>query len=380
MIPYGRHTISQDDIDAVVEVLQSDWLTTGPAVQQFEEIVADYCGVQHGVAVCNGTAALHCAMYALGVGEGDEVIVPPITFAATANAVCYMGATPVFADVCVDSLLIDPLKVEACVTPKTKAIIAVDYTGQPCDWDGLKAIAKKHNLKLVADSCHAIGGEYKDRKVGQCADMSVFSFHPVKHVATGEGGMIVTDSDDYAQKMRVFRSHGITADFRQRAEAGSWEYDMVELGFNYRLTDMQCALGISQMKKLDDSIARRLEIAKVYDAAFAEHPLITSLKSSADVKNAYHLYVVKVGRTAEDRKAIFGGMREKEIGVNVHYRPVHLMPYYRETFGHGDGLCPVAEEAYIHLLSIPMYPALTDEEQEYVINALKECVESVCGQ
>ena len=221
-IPYGRQTIDDEDIEAVVSVLKSDWLTTGPAVDRFEADVCAFTGAKDGVAVCNGTAALHAAMFALGIGPGDEVIVPPITFAATANCVLYQGGRPVFVDVEEDTLLIDPNKIEEAITPRTKAIIGVDYAGQPCDWDALRAIADTHNLALVADACHSLGAEYKGRKVGTLADISCFSFHPVKNMTTGEGGMCVTNNEEYAQRMRIFRNHGITTTASQREKSGAW--------------------------------------------------------------------------------------------------------------------------------------------------------------
>lgn len=368
-IPYGRQAVDESDIDAVVDVLRSDFLTTGPKVGEFEEVVAGYCGVRYGVAVSSGTAALHCCMYALEIGEGDEVIVPPITFAATSNSVLYQGGTPVFADVDSQTLLVDPASVESKITPKTKAIIAVDYAGQPCDWDELRAIADRHGLKLVADACHAIGAEYAGRKVGKLADMTVFSFHPVKHVATGEGGMVVTDDNQLADRARLFRGHGISSDFRSREESGAWFYEMVDLGFNYRLTDIQSALGISQMNKLDASLARRREIAASYDKAFADTP-VSPLELANDRSHAYHLYVVKVPQ----RDRVFSALREQGIGVNVHYIPVHLHPYYMQNLGTGEGLCPVAEAAYAEIISLPMFPALTDEEVAIVIDKVLEAV------
>lgn len=371
-IPYGRQNITDDDIAAVVATLRSDWLTTGPKVGEFEQSVCAFTGARHGIAVCNGTAALHAAMYALGIGEGDEVIVPPITFVATANSVLYMGGTPVFADVDPQTLLINPEAVRALITPKTKAIVGVDYAGQPCDWDALRTLADEFGLALVADACHAIGGTYNGRKVGTLADMTVFSFHPVKHVATGEGGMIMTDSDDYAKRLRVFRSHGITTDHRQREAAGSWAYDMVELGYNYRITDIQCALGISQMTRLPQSLARRRAIAARYDAAFAGTG-IRPVTQRAGTENAYHLYAVLLPASV-DRTAAYSHMRTEQIGVNVHYIPVHLHPYYRNELGTAEGLCPVAEEAYSHLLSLPMYPELTDADIKRVVRTLLDAI------
>jgi UDP-4-amino-4,6-dideoxy-N-acetyl-beta-L-altrosamine transaminase len=355
-LPYGRQIIGEDDIAAVIEVLRSDWLTTGPAVERFEQDVCAYTGAAHGVAVSSGTAALHAAMFALGIGAGDEVIVPPMTFAATANCILYQGGAPVFVDVEPETLLIDPAAVEAAVTSRTKAIIGVDYAGQPCDWDALRAVADKHGLALVADACHALGGEYKGRKVGTLADISVFSFHPVKHITTGEGGMCITGDAALAQKMRVFRNHGITTTASQREKAGGWFYEMTGLGFNYRITDIQCALGSSQMKKLSDWIGKRNELARAYDTAFAGTDVVP-LVVRGDSLHAYHLYVVRL----PNRDAAFKRLREKGIGANVHYIPVHIHPYYREKLGMREGMFPVAEKAYSAILTLPLWPEMNFE-------------------
>lgn len=373
-IAYGRQWIDEDDIRAVVEVLRSDWLTTGPQVEAFEREFADFVWAREAVAVSSGTAALQAAVYVAGIGSGDEVILPPLTFVATVNAVVYQGGTPVFADVDPDTLLINPAQVEAKVTPRTKAIIAVDYAGQPCDYDALRAIADRHGLILIADACHALGGEYKGKKVGLLADLTVFSFHPVKHITTGEGGMGVTDNPEFAATMRRFRNHGITTDHRQRAELGTWYYEMVDLGYNYRLTDFQCALGISQLRKLPGWMARRREIASRYDPAFASIPTVKPLKVAPDVEHAYHLYVIRLDldQLKADRATIFAALRKEGIEVNVHYIPVHLHPFYRQRFGTGQGLCPVAEAAYERIISLPIFPAMTDREVADVIAAVRK--------
>jgi len=374
MIPYGRQIIDEDDIQAVVEVLRSDWLTTGPGVQVFEDGLARYVGARYAVAVSSGTAALHAAMFALEIEPGDEVIVPPMTFAATANCVVYRGGTPVFVDVEQDTLLIDPRKIEEKITPRTRAIIAVDYTGQPCDWDALHAIAVRHGLKLVADACHSLGGEYKNRKCGTLADLNVFSFHPVKHITTGEGGMITTDDPDLAARMRIFRNHGITTDHRQREAKGSWFYEMIELGYNYRITDIQCALGTSQLEKMPAWLARRREIALLYDEAFSEMPSINPLEVRPDVHHAYHLYVVRLDRSrpGPSREEVFTGLRSRGIGVNVHYIPVHLHPFYKKNYRTHPGMCPVAEDAYESIFSLPMYPGMSDCDIHTVIRSVQD--------
>jgi perosamine synthetase len=376
LLPYGRQTIDADDIAAVTEVLRSDWLTTGPAVDEFEAAFAEAVGAQHAVAVSSGTAALHAAAFALGIGPGDEVVVPAITFAATANCVVYQGGTPVFADISPDTLLIDPSSVELLVGERTRALIAVDYAGQPCDYEALRSITDHHGLELAADACHAPGGSDRGNPVGTLADLNTFSFHPVKHIATGEGGMITTRRLDLAEKMRVFRNHGITTDHRQRAERGGHFYEMVALGYNYRLTDIQCALGLSQLRHLEAWTARRREIAARYTDAFAGIEGVDPLAVRPEADHAYHLFVIRLTdeRLAARRDEIFAALRAEGIGVNVHYIPVHLHPFYRERFGTGPGLCPNAEDAYGKILSLPMFPAMNERDIDDVITA----VEKVC--
>lgn len=377
LLPYGHQWVDEADVQAVIEVLRSDWLTTGPKVGEFERAFADFVGTKEAVAVSNGTAALHTAMYAADIGAGDEVIVPPMTFASTANSIVFQGGTPVFADVDLETLLIDPAQIEAKITPRTKAIVAVDYAGQPCDYDALRVIANRHNLILVADACHALGGSYKGRSVGTLADLNVFSFHPVKPITTGEGGMITTNDPKLAQRMRIFRNHGITTDHRQRELQGSWFYEMVDLGYNYRLTDIQCALGISQLRKLPEWVKRRQMIAQHYNEAFAELPAIEPLKVRKEVSHAYHLYMVKLNlaNLRVTRAEVFKALRAEGIGVNVHYIPVHLHPFYRKRFGTGPGLCPVAEAAYERLITLPLFAAMSDQDVEDVIEAVRKVIE-----
>lgn len=376
MLPYGRQWIDEDDITAVTAVLRSDWLTTGPNVPEFETAFAGFVGAREAVAVSNGTAALHAAMHALGIGPGDEVIVPVMTFAASANCVVYQGGTPVFADVQADTLLIDPDDVAAKITARTKAIVAVDYAGQPCDYERLHTLARQHGLKLVADACHAIGGAYREMPVGTLADLSTFSLHPVKHITTGEGGVIITHDDEMARRMRVFRNHGITTDHRQRAEQGAWFYEMVELGYNYRLTDFQCALGLSQLRKLPGWVARRQAIARTYDAAFAGLTAVTPLTTRPEVSHAYHLYVVRfdLSQLTVDRNTLFQALRTEGMGVNLHYIPVHLHPFYRQRLGTRPGMCPAAEAAYAEIMSLPIFPQMSDEDVQDVITAVSKIV------
>ena len=374
-IPYGKQVITEQDIEAVATVLRSDWLTTGPLVSEFENVVKDFVGATYGIAVSSGTAALHCAMYAIGIVPGDEVIVPAMTFAATANAVVFQGGVPVFADVSEDTLLLNTEQVESLITPRTKAIVAVDYAGQPCEYQKLQAVADKHELVLVADACHALGAENHGRPVGSLADITVFSFHPVKHITTGEGGMAVTNNIEYARRMRLFRNHGISTDFREREKQGSWHYEMVDLGFNYRMTDFQSALGISQMHSLPAFLKRRQEIADRYAEAFRNNDDIFPLLLNQDNRHAWHLYVVKLAGRLTERKDVFQAMRTAGIGVNVHYIPVYLHPFYSQRFGYAPGLCPVAEEAYRHILSLPIWPGMSNDNVDTVIKFIQQTAE-----
>jgi perosamine synthetase len=368
-IPYGHQVIDATDIEAVVQVLRSDWLTTGPKVEEFEQAVAKYVDATYAVAVSSGTAALHAAMYAIGVGPGDEVIVPAMTFAATANSVVYQGGTPVFADVEPHTLLLDPRQVAAKITPRTKAVVAVDYAGQPCDYEALQDIVEKHGVLLIADACHALGASCQGKSVGSLADVTVFSFHPVKHITTAEGGMAVTAHAELATRMRRFRNHGITSDHRQREQLGTWYYEMTDLGYNYRLTDLQCALGLSQLPRLASWLTRRRGIAGLYDASLAACTDIQPLQRRSGVEHAYHLYVIRCGPTV-NRRVVYERMRAVGIGVNVHYIPVHLHPYYQRHWGTGVGLCRVAEQAYGEILSLPIHAGMTDLDVDRVLQAL----------
>ncbi|MFR7923338.1 MAG: UDP-4-amino-4,6-dideoxy-N-acetyl-beta-L-altrosamine transaminase [Roseburia faecis] len=373
MIPYGRQTIEEDDIQAVVEVLKSDYLTTGPKIAEFEGMVADYVGVKYAVAISNGTSALHAACFAAGIGKGDEVITTPLTFAASANCVFYCGGTPVFADVDPKTYNIDPADIERKITSNTKAIIAVHLAGQPCDMDAIHKIARKHNLLVIEDGAHALGSEYKGKKVGSLSDMTTFSFHPVKPITTGEGGMIVTDNEGFYQKLMLFRSHGITRDENlMTRNDGPWFYQQLDLGFNYRITDIQCALGCSQMKKLDRFLKRRKEIVSRYNKAFADCENIVTPYQLPDTESGWHLYIIQVKNY--DRRKVFEQLRKKGIAVNVHYIPVYMHPYYQEH-GYKEVHCKNAEEIYSHILSLPLYPTLKEEEQEYVITTVKQICE-----
>ena len=374
MIPYGKQTIEQDDIQAVVDVLKSDFLTTGPKIAEFEQTVADYVGAKYAVAISNGTSALHAACFAAGIGPGDEVITTPLTFAASANCVLYCGGTPVFADVDPKTYNIDPEDIRRKITDRTKAIIAVHLAGQPCDMDAIHSIAREHGLIVIEDGAHALGSVYKGKKVGSLSDMTTFSFHPVKPITTGEGGMIVTDNEEFYKKMALFRSHGITRDDSMMTRNdGPWFYQQFDLGYNYRITDIQCALGCSQMKKLDRFLARRKEIVARYNEAFADCDNIITPYQLSDTESGWHLYIVQVKNC--DRRQVFETMRENGIGVNVHYIPVYMHPYYQEH-GYENVHCANAEEIYSHIISLPLYPGLTSEQQDYVIDTLK----SLCGE
>lgn len=371
-IPYGRQTIDDDDIQAVVDVLKGDFLTTGPNIEQLERVIADYVGAKYAVAVSNGTAALHAACFAAGIHEGDEVIITPITFAASANCVLYCGGKPVFADIDPLTYNIDPEDIRRKITPRTKAIIPVHLAGQPCDLGAIHEIAREHGLIVIEDGAHALGAEYKGQKIGGLSDMTTFSFHPVKPITTGEGGMIVTNNEELYQKLLLFRSHGITRNPNLlENQEGGWYYEQLCLGYNYRITDIQCALGISQMKKIDGFLARRREIAQRYDVAFRDVEGITTPYQLPGTNSGWHLYIIRVDEGR--RKEIFDALKAANIGVNVHYIPVYHHPYYRKN-GYADVFLENAERVYAGMISLPIYPRLTDEEQDYVIKAVKNCM------
>ena len=377
LLPYGRQSLDDADVQAVVEVLKSDWLTTGPKIGEFEERFAAWVGARHAVSFSSGTAALHGAAFAAGLGPGDEAITTPMTFCATANCILYQGATPVFADVSPDTLNIDPQEVSQKITSRTKAIIAVDYAGHPAALDELGELAKVQVQRalLIEDACHALGAEFRGKRVGGIADMTVFSFHPVKHLTTGEGGMVATNDARLAETLRRFRNHGISSEARERRESGQWFYEMVLLGFNYRLTDIACALGLSQLDKLAANLARRREIAAQYAEAFRDLPAIVVPAVRDGVNPAWHLYPVrlKLEALAVGRGEIFRALRAENIGVNVHYIPVHQHPYYRERFTLKESY-PVAEDAYERLISLPMFHGMTDADVGDVVRAVTKVI------
>ncbi|MDD3269474.1 MAG: UDP-4-amino-4,6-dideoxy-N-acetyl-beta-L-altrosamine transaminase [Syntrophomonadaceae bacterium] len=372
MIPYGKQSIDENDIRAVVEVLRSAWITQGPLVDEFEVRVADYCGAKYGVAFNSGTSALHGALFAAGIKPGDEVITTPLSFLATANAAVYLGARPVFVDINQDNYCLDISRIEVAMTARTRAIIPVDYAGYPVDMERIIEIARRHDLLVIEDAAHALGARRDGQILGSQADMTMLSFHPVKHITTGEGGMILCNDEEYYRRLKLFRSHGITRepDCLERND-GSWYYEMQELGYNYRITDIQCALGLSQLKKLDAFLGRRRQIASLYDEVLGKLDWVkTPLSPPLGSSHAYHLYPLLLDPSI-DRKKFYDYMRSRNIGVQVHYIPIHLQPYYHKMFGYRAGNFPLAEDFYAREISLPIFPDLSQEEQAYVIDAIK---------
>ncbi len=376
-LPYGKQWVDDKDIEAVTRVLRSDYLTTGPEVNKFEKLMAEYLGVKYAVAISNGTAALHAACFAAGIQHGDEVLVSPMTFAASSNSVLYCGGKPVFVDVDFQTMNIDPSKIVALITDNTKAIIAVDFTGAPCDYEKIIKIAKQNDLILIEDAAHALGANYGDRKIGNLADLTTFSFHPVKHITTGEGGLITTNDPELWRKLLLFRNHGIKRDKEQLINNhGAWYYEQHTLGYNYRITDIQCVLGTSQLSRLDGFLEMRRDIVRKYNNAFRDMPTIT-IPSYDDVNlSAWHLYVIrlKLDELVVGRAEIYNALLAENIGVNVHYIPVYYHPYYRKL-GYKKGICPVAEQTYEELISLPLFPKMNDKDVEDVIGAVNKVVD-----
>lgn len=394
-IPYGRQSLDDDDIEAVVKTLKSDWITQGQTISEFESAITNKTGVRYAVAVATGTAALHCACFAAGIGKGDEIITSPITFAASGNCALFLGASVKLVDIETDTYCMNPQKLEEAITPRTKAIIPIDFAGQPCDMDEINSIARKHELTVIEDAAHSLGAVYKGKPVGALAPMTIFSFHPVKHITTGEGGMIVTNNKELAEKLMLFRTHGITnndncmilkeqaADNENSSQNGKnpntrspWYYEMQELGYNYRITDIQCSLGLSQLKKLDRFIARRLEIVQRYNEAFVQSPYLITPYVKPDRQSAWHLYMLRLrlDKMSKKRREVFEQLRVLGIGVHVHYIPLHLQPYYRDKFGYKRGDFPEAEAYYDSALTIPLFPGMTDDDCERVIGSVLETV------
>lgn len=376
-IYYGHQYIDEDDIQAVVDVLRSDYLTCGPKIGELEKKLCELTGARYAVVCSNGTAALHIAALSAGVGEGDEVITTPITFAASANCALYCGARPVFVDIDPETYNIDPRKVEAAITPRTKAVVAVDYTGQSADLEPLLKICREHNLTLIEDGAHVIGTRYKGQMNGSIADMTMFSFHPVKTVTGGEGGVILTNEEALYQKLLLFRAHGITRDRAQMEHEpdGPWYYEQVALGYNYRMTDMQAALIISQLDKLPVFVKRRKEIVARYNEAFARLPELFVQQEIPESDTTRHLYILRIvpERLKIDRKQFFEALEAENVCCNVHYIPIYYFPYY-EKLGYRKGLCPNAEKLYEEIITLPLYYAMSDADVESVIEAVTKIV------
>ena len=375
-IYYGRQWIDEEDVKAVCGVLESDYLTCGPRVRELEEKLAEYCEAEYAVAVSNGTAALHCACIAAGIGEGDEVITTPLTFAASANCALYVGARPVFADINPETYNIDPKSIREHITPKTKAVVAVDFTGQSVEQEEIRAICDEYHLVFIEDAAHAIGTCYDGRKTGSLADMTCFSFHPVKTITAGEGGAITTNNKEYYEKLVLAHTHGITHEEEFMEDApheGRWVYEQVSLGYNYRMTDFQAALLLSQLKKLDFFKSRRQEIVKRYNEAFRDCPGIIIQKEIEKSDTCRHLYIIRLDleKLNCSRREFFDAMSAENVQCQVHYVPVYFFPYYRHL-GYEKGLCPKAEEVYKGIMSIPLYPKLTEEEIQDTVHAVKK--------
>lgn len=371
-LPYGKQWIEDDDIQAVVNVLKGDFLTTGPAVAEFEQAVAGYVGAKYAVSFSNGTAALHGACFAAGIERGDEVITTPMTFAASANCILYQKGIPVFADIDNATYNIDPVQIEKVITSKTKAIIPVHFTGQPVALQEIHRLAKLHNLVVIEDAAHALGAKYRRERIGGLSDMTMFSFHPVKHITSGEGGIITTNSEVYYQKLIQFRTHGITKSSNQLSDIqGPWYYEMQFLGFNYRMTDIQAILGTSQLKKIERFIDRRKQYITLYNQAFQDIPEIEIPYQHPDGESSWHLYLIRLDleKLTVTRKEIFEALIKENIGVNVHYIPVYWMPYYQEL-GYSKGICPNAERLYEEIITLPLFPAMTTEDVNDVIDAV----------
>ena len=369
LIPYGHQWIDEKDIKEVVKVLKSDRVTQGPKVEEFEKAVAEYCGVKYGVAVSSGTAALQAAYEIAGIKQGDEVVTTPMTFAATAYTLMQLGGKPVFVDIRDDTLNIDPKFIEGQINSKTKAIAPVDFAGHPCDYDEIIRIARKHNLLIIEDAAHALGSEYKGKRIGAFADLTTLSFHPVKTITTGEGGMVLTNNKDFYEKLKIFRSHGAI----KKPEKGGWYYEIENPSYNFRITDFQCALGLSQLKKIGKFIKRRREIAKIYNRSFKNIKEIITPTEKDYVKSAWHIYPLQVKL---NRKKIFEALKREGLGVQVHYLPIHLQPFYQKKYGSRPEDFPVARRYYERAITLPLFPKMTDGEVRYVVETVKKIIKN----
>lgn len=367
-IPYGRQWVDDGDIKEVVKVLKSDWLTQGPKIEEFEKAVAKYCRTKYAVAVSSGTSALYIAYRVAKIKSGDEVITTPLTFAATSNAIVFCGAKPVFVDVEKHTLNIDYQKIEEKITKNTKAIATVDFAGWPCEYEEIKNIAQKHKLLLIEDACHALGAEYKKKKVGSFADMTILSFHPVKHITTGEGGIVLTNDKNFYEKLKVLRNHGM----EKKPEKGGWYYEIKNPSFNFRMTDIQCALGLSQLKKIDEFLRRRRQIGRMYKQLLKDKGIMLPSENNR-ANSAMHIYPIRLDldKLKTDRKKIFEALRKKGIGVQVHYIPLHMQPFYQKKFGYKKGDFPKAEKYYEEAITLPLFPKMTDSD-------VKKVAKTVC--
>lgn len=376
---YGRQWVDEADIEAVSEVLKSDYLTCGPQVTNMEKALCDYTGAKYAVAVSNGTAALHCACIAAGIGPGDEVITTPITFAASANCALYCGARPVFADINPETYNIDPKSIRKAITNRTKAVVAVDFTGQAVEYEAIREICDEYGLVFIEDAAHSIGTKYNGKQVGSLADMTTFSFHPVKTITGGEGGAILTNNDDYYQRLVLAHAHGITHDEKLMEEApheGPWYYEEISMGYNFRITDIQAALIVSQMKKLDKFIARRKEIVKAYNDAFSGMSEIFVQKEIHQSDTCRHLYIIQLclDKLNCTRREFFDALSAENVQCQIHYVPVYWFPYYKHL-GYEKGICPNAERMYEGIMSLPLFPKMSNQDVEDVIKAVKKVVE-----
>ena len=376
ILQYGKQTISESDKQAVLDVLnENTFLTTGPRVELFENKIKTFVNAEYAVAVNSGTAALHMALNCLNLKSSDEVIVACLSFIASSNAIVYCNAKPIFCDIEENTLNIDPDKIESLITQNTKAVITVDFAGQTCNYDKIKSITNKYNLVLIQDASHSLGTKYLNKMVGNIADLTTFSFHPVKNITTCEGGMVVTHNKNYYEKMKKFRNHGISVDFKQREKIGGHYYDMTELGFNYRIPDLLCALGINQLINLPDWINKRNEIANIYDSHFKQmNKYITLIEQKYD--SAYHIYIIKLNLTNLNgtRDEIFKALRAEGLGVNVHYRPIHLNKFYKDNFKTHENMMPIAEKIYKEIITLPIFPTMTDNDINDVVEILKKVI------
>ncbi len=371
-IPYGHQWIDKSDIQAVIQALKSDWITQGPKVREFERKAAKYCGAKYAVALSSGTAALQAAYLVTGIKKGDEVITSPLTFVATANAIVYCGGKPIFVDIQEDTLNINPKEIKKKVNKKTKAIAIIDFAGHPCDLNEIKRIVRKHNLLIIEDAAHSLGSEYKGKKIGSISDMTIFSFHPVKVITTGEGGMVVTNNKKFCEKLKILRHHGIV----KKPKKGNWYYGVENPGYNFRLTDFQSALGINQLRKIDNFIKKRREIVAKYNRAFKDIKEIIIPTEKDYVKSAWHIYVIqlKLDKVKVSRKKIFNELQKRGIGVQVHYIPIHLQPFYRKRFGYKKGDFPTVERYYQRAITLPLFPKMTDKQINRVIKTVKKVI------